>query len=275
MSSKRSLLSEVSSRPANSALSAADEPREPVRPTVKGAKAISPEVMDALRGGSSNPRGGPLWMRNCQLCKDVMSECRLELKCPAITTKIDEYLMKNHTKEAPDSSDVSRVIRELAEKGDLRAKQVHGPAGPRKHAVDQFVMQWKGILAIQQYLESKSDFPLQTAEERTKFDEGLREMVKLEDVNNGVCDPAMQLRVRKQQRFVCGFKSWLESMDPDEKKKLKQAGGMNVASFFLDKFFNDGAGSLDDTGPKKITAQDRKAFSQVLSLYVERQGVGV
>eukprot|EP00928_Gymnodinium_smaydae_P078774 TRINITY_DN62851_c0_g1_i1.p1 TRINITY_DN62851_c0_g1~~TRINITY_DN62851_c0_g1_i1.p1 ORF type:complete len:277 (-),score=63.63 TRINITY_DN62851_c0_g1_i1:91-921(-) len=275
MSSKRSVLSEVSSG-SGPPQSLTASSRERFFPSGKiDPNCVSNEVLDALRGGSSNPRGGPLWLRQCQDCKDVAMECRLGMKCPAILNKIDAYLMKNHTKEAPDGSDIVRVIRELADKGDLRAKQVYGPAGslkPNSERTLQFVRQWTAVLTIQEYLEGKADFPLQTAEERAKFDEGTLEVIK--GLHMDMNQRYVQTRTRQQQRFMCAFKKWLEDMDPDEKKKLKQAGGMNVASHFLDKFFTDGAGSLDDAGPKKITAQDRKAHTRTLTLYVERQGVG-
>jgi len=110
-------------------------------------------VLSALKGGgmvSAAMRGGPLFMRACQECKDVAEKCSQGMQCPFLANKIDAMMLNSFPKDAEETEmaeAVFRFVNETAAKDDLRALQVMATAlKPTEQRCLVFVRKHKQVL---------------------------------------------------------------------------------------------------------------------------------
>lgn len=216
----------------------------PSQPVLKSRNLATAQldrlVLDGLKGGGHHSaclRGGPLWLRQCQVCLDIARECKEGIYCKSLTSQIEAHLMDQN----PASSDtaemanvVFRFIKELAEKTEhIRAQQVMGTnLKPTEQRVLFFVKRHAEIVKKlgflqQQVLASKS--LLQVEAEVPLF---LKE-IKAE------CDRSDVAKLMDQFKLLEKFQPFLEKARTDAAEKVQKAdmhGDSIIVDNYLDSF---------------------------------------
>lgn len=246
-----------------------------IPPAVKEKRRalLEPEVAAALHGGGragGGRRGGPTWMRLCQSCLDVRKRCPIvnPLQCPAMSVKIDAWLLKEYPTNPPDGADVVRFIRERAQQDqDVRAIQVYDDcgegraiqAGPKTKDITDT---WTRVLTVQKFVE---DWVAQRVTNEAQFIEDATEFLQ----KAGVQDPtAAAKKARQDIATLTAFQAYMakEGFDSTESfKKMGMHGGIGAIEKFL------GAGYADDISNRKVKLDgfDRKNATRMMVLWME------